>query len=154
MAEFFRMPAASPTMTEGVLGEWLVAEGASVAAGTAVATVETDKATAEIEVFDKAVVLRLLAKAGDSVPVDFPIAILGKDAGEDISALLTEYAGMARTAVPAAPAAAPAAASPAAAAAPAAPASPSAPSSGGGGAPPHPNPAPRGGAPPPRQGPP
>jgi pyruvate dehydrogenase E2 component (dihydrolipoamide acetyltransferase) len=133
MAEFFRMPAASPTMTEGVLGEWLVAEGASVAAGTAVATVETDKATAEIEVFDKAVVLRLLAKAGDSVPVDFPIAILGKDAGEDISALLTEYAGMARTAVPAAPAAAPAAASPAAAAAPAAPASPSAPASGGGG---------------------
>jgi pyruvate dehydrogenase E2 component (dihydrolipoamide acetyltransferase) len=94
MAEFFRMPAASPTMTEGVLGEWLVAEGAAVSAGTAVATVETDKATAEIEVYDKVVVRKHLAKGGDSVPVDFPIAILSKSADEDISALLAEYAGM------------------------------------------------------------
>lgn len=94
MAEFFTMPAASPTMTEGVLGEWLVAEGGTLASGMAVATVETDKATAEIEVFDKGFLLKQLAKAGDSVPVDFPIAIVGKTADEYVSALLAEYAAM------------------------------------------------------------
>lgn len=96
MAEFFKMPAASPTMTEGVLGEWLVKEGAAVSAGVAVATVETDKATAEIEAFDKAVLVRHLAKPGDSVPVDFPIAIMARSADEDISALLAEFAGMSK----------------------------------------------------------
>lgn len=104
MAQFLRMPQATPTMTMGVLGKWNVAEGAAVTPGTVVGAVETDKAAMDIEVFDKTTVLRLLAKEGDEVPVDAPIAILGAP-GEDVAALVAEYE---RT-KGAAPAAAPAA---------------------------------------------
>ena len=91
MAQFLRMPQATPTMTSGVIGKWSVAEGAALTAGSVVGAVETDKAAMDIEVFDKTTVLKLLAQEGDEVVVDAPIAILG-NAGEDISALLAEYA--------------------------------------------------------------
>ncbi|MBF0304259.1 MAG: pyruvate dehydrogenase complex dihydrolipoamide acetyltransferase, partial [Alphaproteobacteria bacterium] len=39
-----RMPALSPTMSEGNLARWLKKEGDRVAAGDAVAEIETDKA--------------------------------------------------------------------------------------------------------------
>ncbi len=94
MAEFFVMPQASPTMTVGVVGKWLVAEGAKLTPQTAIAEVETDKATMEIEVFDVGVMLKLLATEGEEVAPGKPIAIIGKAAGEDISALLAEYAKM------------------------------------------------------------
>jgi pyruvate dehydrogenase E2 component (dihydrolipoamide acetyltransferase) len=109
MAQFLRMPQATPTMTSGVLGKWAVAEGATLTAGSVVGAVETDKAAMDIEVFDKTTVLKLLAKEGDEVAVDAPIAILG-NTGEDISALLAEYA-----AAKSAPAAAPVEAAPPAA---------------------------------------
>jgi pyruvate dehydrogenase E2 component (dihydrolipoamide acetyltransferase) len=91
MAEFFDMPAASPTMTEGVLVSWKIAEGDAIHSGDIVAEVETDKAVAEIECFDERVLLKILAPAGDSVPTGMPIAILGESKDEDISALLAEY---------------------------------------------------------------
>ncbi len=110
MPSFFLMPQATPTMTSGVLGRWVVAEGAVVSPQTVLAQVETDKATMDVEIFDKAVMLKLLAKEGDEVPASFPIAIVG-EAGEDISGLLAEYAKMkaASGAAPAAEAPAPAA---------------------------------------------
>jgi pyruvate dehydrogenase E2 component (dihydrolipoamide acetyltransferase) len=132
MAQFFVMPQASPTMTVGVVGKWLVAEGANLSPSQAIASVETDKATMEIEVFDKGVLLKQLAAEGQEVPPGQPIAIIGTAAGEDVSALVAEYAAMT-----AAPAAAPAAAPPPAASAVAAPvAAPAAP-------PPRPEPPPR-----------
>ena len=94
MAEFFVMPQASPTMTVGVVGKWLVAEGAKLTPQTAIAEVETDKATMEIEVFDVGVMLKRLATEGEEVAPGKPIAIIGKAAGEDISALLAEYTKM------------------------------------------------------------
>jgi pyruvate dehydrogenase E2 component (dihydrolipoamide acetyltransferase) len=103
MPSFFLMPQATPTMTSGVLGRWVVAEGASVSPQTVLAQVETDKATMDVEIFDKAVMLKLLAKEGDEVPASFPIAIIG-EAGDDISGLLAEYAKMKAGAAPAAPA--------------------------------------------------
>ena len=60
MAEFFMMPAASPTMEVGRLANWICAEGDAVEFGTVVAEVETDKATAEIESFDDGVLLKIL----------------------------------------------------------------------------------------------
>jgi len=90
MAEFFMMPAASPTMEVGRLANWICEEGASVEFGTVLAEVETDKATAEIESFDSGVLLKILCPAGSDVPVGTPIAIIG-EAGEDISALLQEF---------------------------------------------------------------
>jgi pyruvate dehydrogenase E2 component (dihydrolipoamide acetyltransferase) len=112
MAEFFEMPAASPTMTEGVLVSWKIAEGDAIHSGDIIAEVETDKAVADIECFDERVLLKILASAGDSVPTGMPIAILGQSKDEDISALLAEHEEMKKAGPPAA------AASPVAAAAP------------------------------------
>jgi pyruvate dehydrogenase E2 component (dihydrolipoamide acetyltransferase) len=112
MAEFFVMPQASPTMTVGVVAKWVAPEGAELAPQSVIAAVETDKATMDIEVFDKGVMLKHLAKEGEEVPPGQPIAIIGKAQGEDISALVAEYeklkaAGGAPAAAAAAPAAAP-----------------------------------------------
>ncbi len=121
MAQFFVMPQASPTMTVGVIAKWLAAEGAVLAPSQAIAAVETDKATMDIEVFDKGVLLKLLAKEGQEVPPGQPIAIIGLKAGEDVSALVAEYAAMMAGAAAPAPAPAPAAPVAAPAAAPVVP---------------------------------
>jgi pyruvate dehydrogenase E1 component beta subunit len=76
-----KMPALSPTMEEGTLAKWLVKEGDSVASGTILAEIETDKATMEFEAIDEGVVAKILVPEGtDEVKVGTVIAIL---AGED-----------------------------------------------------------------------
>ena len=71
------MPALSPTMTEGNLTKWLVAEGQEVKAGDVIAEIETDKATMEVEAVDEGFVEKLLFKEGDvNIPVNKPIAII------------------------------------------------------------------------------
>ena len=47
------MPALSPTMEEGKLAKWLVAEGQQVKPGDIIAEIETDKATMEVEAVDE-----------------------------------------------------------------------------------------------------
>ena len=49
MAEELRILKLGMTMTEATLQEWLVPDGATVVAGQAIYTIETDKSTAEIE---------------------------------------------------------------------------------------------------------
>ncbi len=105
MAQFFVMPQASPTMTVGVVAKWLVNEGDALAPSQAIAQVETDKATMDIEVFDKGVMLKRLAAEGQEVPPGQPIAIIGAKAGEDVAALVAEYAAMVASAAAAPPAA-------------------------------------------------
>ena len=90
MAEFFMMPAASPTMEVGRLANWICAEGDAVEFGTVVAEVETDKATAEIESFDDGVLLKILQPAGSDVAVGTPIAIIGEE-DDDISELVAQF---------------------------------------------------------------
>ena len=104
------MPALSPTMTEGTLAKWLVKEGDAVASGDALAEIETDKATMEVEAVDEGTVGKLLVPEGtEGVQVNAVIAMLLAD-GEDASALAA-----ASSPAPAAPAAlAPAAPAPAA----------------------------------------
>ena len=81
------MPALSPTMSEGTLAKWLKAEGDSVTAGDAVAEIETDKATMEVEAVDEGVLGRILVPAGtENVAVNTPIALLLQE-GEDAIAL-------------------------------------------------------------------
>jgi pyruvate dehydrogenase E1 component beta subunit len=88
-----RMPALSPTMTEGTLARWLVKEGDNVSPGDILAEVETDKATMEIEAVDDGAVGKLLVADGtDGIQVNQPIAILLKE-GEDASAISTAAAG-------------------------------------------------------------
>ncbi|MCW8916019.1 MAG: pyruvate dehydrogenase complex dihydrolipoamide acetyltransferase [Magnetovibrio sp.] len=81
------MPALSPTMTEGNLAVWSVAEGDSVAAGDVICEIETDKATMEVEAVDEGVIGKILVAAGTAgVAVNSTIALLLED-GEDASSL-------------------------------------------------------------------
>jgi len=81
------MPALSPTMDKGTLGKWLIDEGDAVAAGDAIAEIETDKATMEVESIDDGVLGKILVAGGtEDVPVGERIAVLLEE-GEDSSAL-------------------------------------------------------------------
>ncbi len=85
------MPALSPTMTEGTLANWLVAEGESVNPGDMIAEIETDKATMEVEAVDEGVVGKILVPAGtENIAVNTPIIVLlleGEDAADIDGAL-------------------------------------------------------------------
>lgn len=81
------LPALSPTMEEGTVANWLVAEGDTVRIGDLIAEIETDKATMELEAEDDGVIGRILVAAGtEEVPVQTPIAILLTE-GEEAAAL-------------------------------------------------------------------
>ena len=49
MPEELRIPKLGMTMTEATLQQWLVPNGATVAAGQPIYAIETDKSTTEIE---------------------------------------------------------------------------------------------------------
>jgi pyruvate dehydrogenase E2 component (dihydrolipoamide acetyltransferase) len=66
---------------------WLKQAGQPVAAGEALLEIETDKASVEVESFADGVLLAVLAKEDDTVPVNTVVAIVGQE-GEDISGLL------------------------------------------------------------------
>jgi hypothetical protein len=71
------MPALSPTMEKGKLLRWLVSEGQMVNPGDAVAEIETEKATVEVEAVDQGKVAKLLVPEGtEGVKVNTPIALL------------------------------------------------------------------------------
>jgi pyruvate dehydrogenase E1 component beta subunit len=127
-----KMPALSPTMTEGTLAKWLKAEGDTVKAGDVLAEIETDKATMEVEAVDEGTLGKILVPDGtENVAVNTPIALLLEE-GESASATASPPpAAAAEAPEPVAeapkPAAAAAEAPKAAAAAPAAPSTTSAP---------------------------
>ena len=82
-----KMPALSPTMTEGNLARWLKQEGDDVAPGDVIAEIETDKATMEVEAVDEGKLGKILVTEGtEGVAVNAPIAILLEE-GEGASAL-------------------------------------------------------------------
>jgi pyruvate dehydrogenase E2 component (dihydrolipoamide acetyltransferase) len=84
-----RMPALSPTMTEGNLAKWLKKEGDEVHSGDVLAEIETDKATMEFEAVDEGRLGRILVPEGtQGVKVNDPIAVLLGE-GEDEAALTT-----------------------------------------------------------------
>lgn len=106
MASRVVMPKLSDTMEEGRILRWLKKEGETVETGQALAEVETDKATVEMEAYTSGVIRKLIANAGDTIPVGGLIAIIGAT-DDDISALLPSG-----VTVPARSAPAPASASP------------------------------------------
>ena len=57
MSNEIKMPALSPTMTEGILSKWLVKIGDEIRSGDVIAEIETDKATMEVEAVDDGVVV-------------------------------------------------------------------------------------------------
>ncbi len=81
------MPALSPTMEEGKLSKWLKKEGDKVASGDAIAEIETDKATMEVEAVDEGTIGKIMIPEGtEGVAVNTPIAVLLSE-GEDAAAL-------------------------------------------------------------------
>ena len=78
----------SDTMEEGTIVSWFVKVGDTVKSSEMIADVETDKATMELENFEKGEVLHLNVAEGETVPVETVIAIIGKK-GEDFQHLLT-----------------------------------------------------------------
>ncbi len=75
-----RMPEVAAGAAEAVLSQWLVEQGAAVAAGDPVAVIETDKAQVEVEAETEGVVIRLLVEESRQVEVGSPIALLGSRA--------------------------------------------------------------------------
>ena len=87
MAEVIRMPKMSDTMTEGVIVAWNYKVGDEIKPSDMIADVETDKATMELENYEKGTLLYIAANEGDAIPVDGLVAIVGKP-GEDYQAIL------------------------------------------------------------------
>jgi len=87
MAIAVKMPKMSDTMTEGVIVDWNVKVGDQVSSGDILAEVETDKATMDLENYDKGEILHLAVGAGEAIPVDGVVAIVGKK-GEKFEDLL------------------------------------------------------------------
>ncbi|MBV7256538.1 pyruvate dehydrogenase complex E1 component subunit beta [Pacificimonas sp. WHA3] len=82
-----KLPAMSPTMEEGTLAKWLVAEGDTVEPGALLAEIETDKATMELEADEGGTVAKILVADGtEDVKVGTLIAIIARE-DEDASAV-------------------------------------------------------------------
>ena len=88
MAIEIKMPALSPTMEEGTLTKWLVAEGEAVRSGDVIAEIETDKATMEVEAVEDGILASILvAEGSEGVAVGTVIARLAEDGetAEDVA---------------------------------------------------------------------
>ena len=99
----------SDTMTEGVLAKWHKKVGDKVKSGDVLAEVETDKATMDFESYQDGTLLYIGVEEGKAVPVDTPIAVIGKEGEDYHEALEGASAPAAEPTATAAPDAAPAA---------------------------------------------
>jgi pyruvate dehydrogenase E2 component (dihydrolipoamide acetyltransferase) len=80
-AEIVLMPKMSDTMNEGVIAAWHKKVGDTVKTNELLAEIETDKATMEYESYNAGTLLYIGAEAGQAVPVNGVLAIIGeKDA--------------------------------------------------------------------------
>jgi dihydrolipoamide dehydrogenase len=76
------MPQLSDTMTEGVVVTWEKEPGDAIKRGDIVATVETDKAIMDVEVFQEGFLSGPLADVGSVVEVGHPMAFIVADASK------------------------------------------------------------------------
>lgn len=77
------MPKMGDAMEEGVLLEWLKKDGDKVKSGEVLGTIQTDKATLELESPGSGTLTGLLVKGGETVPVGKPIAAIVRE-GESL----------------------------------------------------------------------
>lgn len=80
-----KMPQLSDTMTEGVLISWEKQLGDKIQRGDIVATVETDKAIMDVEVFREGFLSGPLASVDSVIPVGGALAYLVAEASEVVS---------------------------------------------------------------------
>ena len=79
------MPKMGDGMEEGTLVEWLKKDGEAVKSGEVIGTIQTDKATLELEAPSSGTLTGFLISPGDTVAIGKPIAALLK-AGESLPA--------------------------------------------------------------------
>ena len=75
------MPRLSDSMEEGTVLKWLVEEGGEVKRGEPLVEIETDKANMTYEADTDGVLIEVVAKEGDTLPIGEVIARIG-EAGE------------------------------------------------------------------------
>ncbi|MGC8972060.1 MAG: dihydrolipoamide acetyltransferase family protein [bacterium] len=83
MSKEFVMPKLGMTMEEGTITKWLKKEGDKVEKGEPIVEVMTDKVNMEVESPYDGILLKIVAKEGDVVPILQPIAIIGEE-GEEL----------------------------------------------------------------------
>jgi pyruvate dehydrogenase E2 component (dihydrolipoamide acetyltransferase) len=113
MATVVRMPSVLAGATEAAIANWLVAPGDTVAVGTPIAEIETEKALVEYAAEEPGVIGRLVLAVGDTGEIGDPIAVLVSD-GESDTDIDTALGITPPAASPQPPAPAPSAPSPAA----------------------------------------
>ena len=100
------MPRLSDTMQAGTVVKWNVKEGQKIKSGDALADIETDKATMELQSFEDGTVAMIPVPEGQNVPIGTVILVLA-GAGEDVASVKSQFAaGGSTAAAPAAKAAA------------------------------------------------
>src|SRR5437763_5352304 len=92
------MPRLSDTMEEGTIAQWLKKEGEKVEKGDILVEIETDKATMSQESYEGGVLEKILAQAGQTVPIGAVIAIIGDGSGKAASAAPQAASAPAQTA--------------------------------------------------------
>jgi pyruvate dehydrogenase E2 component (dihydrolipoamide acetyltransferase) len=97
------MPRLSDTMEEGVLSLWLKHEGDTVSKGDALAEIETDKATMELEAYENGVLEKVLVAEGTTVAIGGRLAVIGDGSGTGASAAEAEAEPAAQTGATPAP---------------------------------------------------
>src|SRR6266542_2895367 len=70
------MPALGFDMTAGAVARWLKKEGDVVKQGEAIAEVDTEKATVEIQAFGTGTLQKILVPPGQNVPVGTVIGVI------------------------------------------------------------------------------
>jgi pyruvate dehydrogenase E2 component (dihydrolipoamide acetyltransferase) len=73
------LPKVSMNMTDGVVLEWHVDEGDTVASGDPLVTVETDKATSDVVADQDGTLLRRAVDERETVPVGTVLGYVGED---------------------------------------------------------------------------
>lgn len=95
------MPPVTPSMVDGKISRWHVAEGQTVAAGDVLVEIATSTATLEIEAEDEGRVERILVPAGtEGVKVNTPIAVVLAEAQRRDRAHPLTFAGLAPLSAP------------------------------------------------------
>lgn len=82
------MPALSPTMTAGNIGQWAKKVGDQIAPGDVLVEIETDKAAMDFECQEEGYLAKVLRDSGSKdVAVGVPIAVM-VDSKDDVAAFV------------------------------------------------------------------
>lgn len=93
--EAVTIPKWGMTMTEGIVSDWLVAEGDEVSRGQEIIEVESTKTTNAVESAASGILRRIVVKAGETAPVGALVGVIADASAsdEDIDAFIASFAG-------------------------------------------------------------